>query len=41
MIVELSQAQLNLTSAEIGHASARYEYLLRRSLLDYQAGALR
>jgi outer membrane protein len=37
-IVELSQAQLNLTSAEIAHTSARYEYLVRRSLLDYQVG---
>jgi outer membrane protein len=39
-IVELSQAQLSLTSAEIIHTNARYEYLLRRSLLDYQTGTL-
>ena len=40
-IVELSQAQLSLTSAEITHTNARYEYLIRRSLLDYQTGTLR
>jgi len=38
-IVELSQAQLNVTSAEIAHTNARYEYLVRRALLDYQIGA--
>jgi outer membrane protein len=40
-IVELSQAQLSLTSAQITHTNARYEYLIRRSLLDYQTGTLR
>jgi outer membrane protein len=40
-IVELSQSQLNLTSTEITHTNARYEYFVRRSLLDYQIGALR
>ena len=40
-IVELSQAQLNLTSAQIGVASARYDYQTERSILDYQIGALR
>lgn len=39
-IVELSQAQLNLTSAEITRTDARYEYLIRRSVLDYQTGTL-
>jgi outer membrane protein len=39
-IVELSQAQLGLTSAEITLTNARYEYLIRRSLLDYQTGTL-
>ena len=39
-IVELSQSQLNLTAAEITHTNARHEYLIRRSLLDYQTGAL-
>ena len=40
-IVELSQAQLNETSAEIASATARYDYQLQRSVLDYQTGALR
>ena len=40
-IVELSQAQLNKTSAEIGEAAAKYDYLTQRALLDYQVGALR
>jgi outer membrane protein len=39
-VVELSQAQLNLTSSEINQTTTRYEYLLRRSMLDYQAGTL-
>jgi outer membrane protein len=38
-IVELSQAQLNKTSAEIANASARYEYQIQRSVLNYQTGA--
>jgi len=38
-MVELSQAQLSQTAAEIAGASARYEYQLRRALLDYAAGA--
>jgi len=40
-IVELSQAQLNQTTAEIGAAAARYTYLSRRAALDYAMGALR
>lgn len=40
-IVELSQAQLNVTSAQIANASARYEYQGQRVNLDYQTGALR
>jgi len=40
-IVELNQAQLNQTSAEIASASAKYEYLSRRAALDYAMGALR
>ena len=40
-IVELSQAQLNKTSAEIAGASARYEYQIQRSVLSYQTGVLR
>jgi outer membrane protein len=39
-IVELSQAQLNQTSAQIQNASARYEYQSRRSALDYATGIL-
>jgi outer membrane protein len=39
-IVELSQAQLNETAAEIASASAKYEYQLQRAVLDYQAGLL-
>jgi len=40
-IVELNQAQLNKVSAEIEFADTKYEYLLRRSALDFQTGALR
>lgn len=40
-IVELNQAQLNQTSAEIAAASAKYEYLSRRAELNYAMGALR
>ena len=40
-IVELSQAQLNKTSAQIASASAKYDYQLQRAVLDYQIGALR
>jgi outer membrane protein len=40
-IVELSMAQLNLTSAQIGDANARYDYQTQRVMLDYQIGALR
>ena len=39
-IVELSQAQLNLTSAQIGAASARYEYQSQWTAVQYQTGAL-
>lgn len=40
-IVELSQAQLNKTAAEIAQAGAKYDYLTQRSVLNYQTGALR
>lgn len=40
-IIELSQAELNLTSAEIASSSARYDYQLQRSVLRYQTGNLR
>jgi outer membrane protein len=39
-IVELNQAQFSQTSAQIEAASAKYEYLSRRSTLDYAIGAL-
>jgi outer membrane protein len=40
-IVELSQAQLNLTSAQISDTNARYNLLIQQANLDYQIGALR
>jgi len=40
-IVELSQAQLSETQAEIAQSSAKYEYQIQRSILDHQLGALR
>lgn len=40
-IVELTQAQYTQTSAQIGAANATYEYLSRRSALDYTTGVLR
>jgi outer membrane protein len=39
-IVELSQAQLNRTAAEIANVSARYDYQIQRAILDYQTGTL-
>ena len=39
-IVELSQAQLNLTQAQIEQASAQYDYQIQRVLLTYQVGGL-
>jgi outer membrane protein len=39
-IVELSTAQLNLTSAQIADTSAHYEYQTQRIIVDYQTGAL-
>lgn len=38
-VVELSQAQFNLITAEITQATTRYEYLIRRAALDFQLGA--
>jgi len=40
-IVELSQAQLNLTSAQITNTSAIYDYQAQRVNVDYQTGVLR
>jgi outer membrane protein len=39
-IVELSQAQLALTSAQIAATGARYDVLLKQSALNYEIGAL-
>jgi outer membrane protein len=40
-IIELSQAQLNMTQAELESASARYDYEMQLSALSYQIGSLR
>jgi outer membrane protein len=40
-IVELSQAQLNLTAAQIAGSSAKFDYQLQRAVLDYQMGVVR
>ena len=40
-IIELSQAELNQTSARIEQASAMYDYQAQYSVLNYQLGALR
>jgi outer membrane protein len=40
-IVELSTAQLNVTSAQIADATAHYEYQMQRIVLDFQTGVLR
>jgi outer membrane protein len=39
-IVELSQAQLQLTSAQIAGTSARYAVLIQEANVNYQIGAL-
>jgi outer membrane protein len=39
-IIELSQAQLNETQAEIAQASAKYDYETQLSVLSYQLGSL-
>ena len=40
-IVELSQSQLAETTTLINHTSARYEYVLRRSMLDFATGKMK
>jgi outer membrane protein len=40
-IVELSEAQLNATSAEIASVSAKYDYQIQRAVLDYETGTNR
>jgi outer membrane protein len=37
-IVELSQAELNQTEAQIGQARAKYEFQTRKSILNFQLG---
>jgi outer membrane protein len=39
-IVELSQSQLDLTSAQMANSSARYDVLIQQANLNYQIGAL-
>ncbi len=40
-IVELSQAQLNVTAAEIAGSSAQFDYQVQRAIVAFQIGALR
>lgn len=40
-IVELSQAQLNATEAQIAQSKAKYEYQIRGAILSFQTGLLR
>ena len=40
-IVELSQAQLNKTEAEIAQARAKYDFQVQTAILNYQIGVLR
>jgi outer membrane protein len=40
-IVELSQAQLNETSAQIEQARAKYQFQVQTAILNYQIGVLR
>jgi outer membrane protein len=39
-IVELSQAQLNLTMAQIDDTSAKYDFQIQSAILSYQIGQL-
>jgi outer membrane protein len=40
-IIELSQAELNQTSAQIAEANARYDFQIQHSALNFQLGRLR
>jgi outer membrane protein len=40
-IVEISQAQLNQTQAEIEEKRAKYDYQIQFATLEYQMGTLR
>lgn len=39
-IVELSDAQLNLTSAQIANTDAKYDFQIQSAVLAYQMGEL-
>jgi outer membrane protein len=39
-MVELSQAQLNLTQAQIANTSAKYDYQIQSAVLEFQTGNL-
>jgi len=39
-IVEISQAQLNMTTAQISNTNARYDYQLQRATLEFQTAGL-
>ncbi len=40
-IIELSQAELNQTSAQIAETTSRYDYQIQHSALDFQLGRIR
>ncbi|MGA8307835.1 MAG: hypothetical protein WB723_19320 [Candidatus Acidiferrales bacterium] len=40
LVAELSQAQLNQAQAQIAEASAKYDYQVQTSVLNYQMGLL-
>ena len=40
-IVELTQAQLNVTQAEVENLSAKYDYQIQYAALQYSLGLLR
>jgi outer membrane protein len=40
-IIELTQAQLNVTQAEIENLSAKYDYQIQNAALQYSVGLLR
>ena len=39
-IVELNQAELSQVTAELANTSAKYDYRVRREILDFQTGSL-
>ena len=40
-IIELTQAQLNVTQAEIENLNAKYDYQIQNAVLQYSIGQLR